>query len=151
MRKHTTELAELMPLICEKLEEGREVTFSPHGSSMLPLLKEGRDTVTLAKPAGKLKKYDIPLYRRENGQFVLHRVVRVGDTYTCIGDNQFAYERGVKDEQIIAVCTTFKRNGKHYRVDSLRLRVYAVLWHYRRFPRRIWRGLLRRARSLFKR
>ena len=93
MRKHTTELAELMPLICEKLEEGREVTFSPHGSSMLPLLKEGRDTVTLAKPAGKLKKYDIPLYRRENGQFVLHRVVRVGDTYTCIGDNQFERAR----------------------------------------------------------
>ena len=149
MREQKTELVALMPLILETLNEGHEVTFSPHGSSMLPLLREGRDTVTLSKPHGRLKKYDIPLYRRENGQFVLHRVVAVGETYTCIGDNQFALEYGIKDEQIIAVCTSFARKGKKYSADAPLWRAYAVFWHYSRFPRRVWRAVRRRITGLF--
>ena len=150
MREQKTELALLMPLILERLNAGHEVTFSPRGTSMLPFFAEGRDTVTLAKPEGRLKKYDIPLYRRKNGQFVLHRVVGVGETYTCIGDNQFAPEHGIEEEQIIAVCTSFTRKGKRYSASALRWRVYAVLRHYSRFPRRVWRGVIRRAAALLR-
>lgn len=150
MREQKTELAVLMPLVLETLNAGHEVTFSPRGSSMLPMFREGRDTVTLSRPQGKLKKYDIPLYRRENGQFVLHRVVRVGDTYTCMGDNQFAPEHGIADGQIIAVCTSFTRKGKTYSADALLWRVYAVFWHHSRFPRRVWRAIVRRAAALFR-
>ena len=77
MHNTTIWLDELMPLISERLSAGGSVRFSPHGTSMLPMLKDGRDQVVLSPLPDKLKKYDLPLYRRENGQYVLHRIVKV--------------------------------------------------------------------------
>ena len=142
-------MEDLIPLIKERLLGGYEVNFSPSGSSMLPLIREGRDSVTLVAPPARLKKYDLPLYQRENGQYVLHRVVGVGQTYTCVGDNQFLVEKGVKPEQIIAVCVAVTRKGKKIPVRALRLQVFARFWHYTRFIRRVWVALKRRVRALF--
>ena len=144
-------LDDVMPLIKEKLASGHEVTFSPRGTSMLPFLKEGRDSITLKAPPAKLKKYDIPLYQRKNGQYILHRVVRVGETYTCVGDNQFALEKGVEHSQINGVCTAVQRNGKPNKsINSPLWRVYAVIWHYTRFPRRVFVAVLRRIKKIFR-
>ena len=144
-------LDDVMPLIKEKLASGHEVTFSPRGTSMLPFLKEGRDSITLKAPPAKLKKYDIPLYQRKNGQYILHRVVRVGETYTCVGDNQFALEKGVEHSQIIGVCTTVQRNGKPNKsINSPLWRVYAVIWNYTRFPRHVFVAVLRRIKKIFR-
>ena len=77
MLEREIKLDDVMPLIKEKLASGQEVIFSPHGTSMLPFLKEGRDSITLKAPPARLKKYDIPLYQRKNGQYILHRVVDV--------------------------------------------------------------------------
>ncbi len=148
MSERQVRLDDLMPLMKEQLSQGKSVTFFPRGVSMLPMLREGRDSVTLSPAPKKLKKYDIPLYQRENGQYVLHRVVKVGDTYTCIGDNQFVFEKGISHEQIIAVCTVFSRDGRRrISVKSPIWRFYAVFWHYTRLFRRVWRGLLRRIRK----
>ena len=149
MPNRSIRLDEAMALIRESLDSGHEVTFSPRGASMLPFLKEGRDTVTLTALPSKLKKYDIVFYQRDNGQYVLHRIVKNGDTYTCVGDNQFVYEKGVKREQIIALCTSFTRNGREYSANSMRWQLYARLWHYSRFLRRVFAGLKRRAENLF--
>lgn len=43
------------------------------GTSMEPLLRTRRDVVVIEKPAGRLKKYDVPLYRRGE-DYVLHRM-----------------------------------------------------------------------------
>ena len=148
MSEKKIRLDDIMPLIRESLNEGREVTFSPRGTSMLPFLKEGRDTVTLTPPPEKLKKYDVPLYQRENGQYILHRVVRVGDTYTCVGDNQFVLEKGVEHSQIIGVCASFVRKGRKQYPNAPKWRLYAKVWHYSRPARRIWRALRVRAARL---
>ena len=79
----------LMPLIKERLAAGQSVRFSPKGTSMLPMLRQGIDSVVLSPLPKRLGKYDLPLYQRDNGQFVLHRIVAAEDSYTCIGDNQF--------------------------------------------------------------
>jgi hypothetical protein len=143
-------LDDAMEIIRESLAHGHNVTFSPRGTSMLPFLKEGRDTVTLAPPPEKLKKYDIPLYQRKNGQYVLHRVVRVGDTYTCIGDNQFVFENNVTDEQIIAVCSSFVRDGKQISAKDTKWRLFAIFWHYSRPVRRIYLRFRRRLSKIIK-
>ena len=139
---------ELMPLFRESISAGRSVKLSPTGISMMPMLRQGIDTVTLSPVTEKLKKYDIPFYLRENGQYVLHRIVRVGDdSYTCIGDNQFIYEKNVAHASVIAVVTSFTRKGKSYSVSSLPYRIYCRLWHYSRGLRHFWRrgkGWLRR-------
>ena len=60
------------------LDSGGEFTVYPKGTSMLPLIRQGRDSVTLAKPSAPLKRGDIAFYLRDNGQYVLHRVVGTG-------------------------------------------------------------------------
>ena len=116
---------------------------------MLPMLREGYDTVTLSPLPARLKKYDLPLYRRENGQFVLHRIVRVGKSYRCIGDNQFLYEDGVTREQMIAVVSSFTRGGRVIPVTSLGYRLYCRVWHLSRPCRRLWLSGIAHLRALF--
>ncbi len=142
-----TSLEELMPLMTECLSAGKSFRFSPRGISMLPMLREGIDSVVLSPLPEKLRKYDIPLYRRDNGKYVLHRIIKAGETYTCIGDNQFAAESGIHPEQMIAVVTEFYRGEKKYSVNDLRYKIYCRFWHLSRPLRHFWRrgiGFLRR-------
>lgn len=135
------ELDQLMPLIRERLASGESVSFSVHGTSMLPMLKDGRDQVILSQLPPKLKKYDLPLYQRDNGQYVLHRIIKVTDEYTCIGDNQFIAEKGLRFDQMIGVVTGFIRKGREYPTDNLSYQVYCRFWHYTRSFRFICRKI----------
>ena len=146
-----TQLDQLMPLILEELAAGRSVRFSPSGSSMLPMLREGVDSVVLSPLPSKLKKYDLPLYQRTSGQYVLHRVVKAGQTYTCIGDNQFYKETGLQHNQMIALVTVFSRNGKDFSTNHIFYRFYCHIWHYsrpvRHFISRAFHWLRRRIKK----
>ena len=137
-----TQLDNLMPLFRERLAAGQKVKFAPRGISMLPMLRQGIDTVTLSPLPEKLKKYDLPLYQRENGKYVLHRVVEVGEHYTCIGDNQFIFERGLSHDQMIAVVSSFTRGDREYSVTDWRYRLYCCLWHHSRKLRHFCRRAL---------
>ena len=128
-----------MPLIQEVLSAGQSVRIFPMGTSMLPMLRQGMDSVVLSPIAGKLQKYDIPLYQRDNGKYVLHRIVAVGETYTCIGDNQFQLESGVRSDQLIAVVTAFYRGDKRISVTAVGYRLYCAIWHHSRPLRHFWR------------
>lgn len=136
-------LEDLIPTIRQTLAQGRNVRFTPGGASMLPMLRHNRDVVILSPLPPKLKKYDLPLYRRDDGQYVLHRVVKVGDTYTCMGDNQFHKEPNLRHDQMIGIVTAFIRDGKTVPVTALRYRLYCRLWHFGRFPRRCWQKVMR--------
>ena len=127
-----------MPLIKELLQSGKTVRFSPKGTSMLPMIRQGIDTVVLAPLTGELKKFDLPLYQRDNGQYVLHRIVKVGQTYTCVGDNQIAKEEGLRHDQMIAVVVAFTRGKKRYSVHCFRYWLYCRFWCYSRPIRRLW-------------
>ena len=141
-------LEQLMPLIREQLSLGQAVRFSPRGTSMLPMLRQGIDQVVLSPLPEKLKRFDLPLYQRENGQYVLHRIVETeGETYICMGDNQFQKEPGLRREQMIAVVTAFYRDGSRHEVTESGYRLYCAGWYATRHLRRLWRrakGLLRR-------
>ena len=128
-----------MPLFREQLNAGRTVKFGPRGISMLPMLRQGIDSVVLSPITGRLKKYDLPLYRRDDGHYVLHRIVEAGETYTCIGDNQFEYEPGIRHDQLIAVVTAFTRGEKLHTVAEPSYRLYCRVWHYSRGIRHFWR------------
>ena len=126
------QLEQLIPLIRESLASGQNVRFSPRGTSMLPMLRQGVDAVVLSPLPKVLRKYDLPLYRRDSGQYVLHRVVRVGETYTCVGDNQFSLETGLRHEQMIAVVTAFTRGNREISANSFWYLLYCRFWHYTR-------------------
>lgn len=142
---------DLIPIISECINAGRSVEISPRGVSMLPLIREGRDSVVLSPLNREIKKYDLPLYRRADGSYVLHRIVDVKkDVYTAIGDNQYVYENGISRDQIIAIVTAIRRDDKLISVESLSYRFYTVFHHATRPVRHFVRRVIGRIRRLFK-
>lgn len=139
-----------MPLFREQLAAGSRVRFFPNGTSMLPMIRQGMDSVTLSPLPARLKKHDLPLYQRDDGQFVLHRILHVGQTITCIGDNQYDRETGLRRDQMIGLVTAFSRNGKEYSVSDWRYWLYCRFWCYTRPLRRIYRKGRYWIRRLFK-
>lgn len=137
MTEKQTTLKELLPLMQEHLERGETFRFKPGGISMLPTIRPNRDVVVVKALPEKLKKYDLPLYRRSNGAFVLHRIVKVGETYTCVGDGQFKKEPGISRDQMIAIVTTIIRDGREISVRSPIYWLYCRFWHYSRRIRHV--------------
>ena len=143
-------LEELLPVMEMQLKAGKNVRFSPMGVSMLPMLRQKRDSVVLSPVTGPLEKYDLPLYRRDNGQFMLHRIIKAGETYTCMGDNQFVPEPGIRQDQIIGVVTAFYREKRSYPVTDFRYRFYCRFWHCTRPLRHFWRRGVGKLRRIWK-
>ena len=147
-------LSELWPLMKEQIDSGKTVVFSPNGVSMLPLIRPNTDQVMLRKAPQKLKKYDLPLYLREDGQFILHRVVGIQDDgYVMCGDNQFEREYGVKDIQILALACGIYRGDvflsfddksylKYCKRQVFKRQIYGEYMRLRRFASRIKHKIL---------
>lgn len=99
------------------LRENGVYVGKTQGNSMLPMLKEGRDTVVVVTPSFPLKKYDVPLYRRDD-HLTMHRIVRVTKNgYIICGDNRINLEKDITDTDIIGVLKGFYRDGKYIDVS----------------------------------
>jgi len=138
------QMTSLSPLIEEILATGGTVELTVTGNSMYPMLKHRKSQVRLSSPV-RIQIGDIPLYRRANGAYILHRVVDIGENaYTCCGDHQWHLEKGIHPEQIVAVVTDFKRGKRWISCENLRYRFYWRLWVGIRPFRRLLFGGLRR-------
>ena len=114
----------------EELERSGKLVYRNAGVSMRPLIKQDRDIIIISKPEGRLKKYDVPLYKRGD-QYVLHRVVKVcEDSYVILGDNCLRKEYGIKEEQILGVLTSLVRNGKEVDLNGFGYRFYSRAWYF---------------------
>lgn len=109
----------LLPFIEDAFQKNTTFKIPITGTSMNPLLIAGRDYVLIKKPQFPLEIGDIPLYRRDTGAFVLHRVVDINeDGYVMCGDNQFLLEKGITDKHIIGVVSSICRDDKLFDVDD---------------------------------
>ena len=121
----------LIPLLQEQLASGATVGLGVTGTSMQPMLRNGKDSVLL-RPVDAPKKGDILLYRRKSGQYVLHRVVALGEiTLLCCGDNQWRKEP-ILPEQAIAVVCAYRRGEKEKSLSTLGYKFYVSLLPLRR-------------------
>ena len=118
-----------MEFIAERLEFGQKVRYLKfRGVSMMPMLRQGTDSVELSPLPERLKKYDLPVYRRGDGQYVMHRVVDVkADRYICLGDNTLNFEH-IYPEQMIGVVSAFKRGDKRIEVTAPGYQLYCRIW-----------------------
>ena len=83
----------------------------------------------IERPAGRLRKFDVPLYRRDSGQYVLHRVLKVRENdYVLCGDNRCSRETGITDRHVLGVLTAVIRDRKELSVNDWRYRLYVRLW-----------------------
>ena len=124
--KENAALSDLLPVMEEVFERGGTFLIYPRGTSMLPLLRQGEDAVTLAPPPAEIRKNDILLYRRPGGAFVLHRVYRVEkDSLTMVGDNQVYLEKGVLPSAVVAIAIGRTRDGEYLPFSAPSLLRYA--------------------------
>lgn len=128
MKKHFVPMEELSKVIMLQLETGGRARLTVTGRSMLPLLRAYRDAVELIPISGPQRKGTIVLYRRKNGQFVLHRIVALTDSgYIVSGDNE-AVREPVSQEQLLAAVDGLVRKGRPVSMKNLSYKGYVALW-----------------------
>ncbi len=116
-----------LPLIEAAFDAGAPFRFYQRGTSMLPMLKEGRDSVSIVSPRVREPKVgEVILYRRKNGAFVLHRAVKIGKdgNFVCCGDNQTVLEKGVLPESIIGVLDGYFKSEIWISADDAEYKKY---------------------------
>lgn len=134
----------------EVIESGGEFTFYPHGTSMLPLIRQGEDQVVLVEPKD-IKVGDIVFYRRNDGHFVLHRLVKITKgQYVMCGDNQYLLEHGITDKHILAKVKEIVRDGKIIDETIPQYKRYIKKLSFIRFKKRTRNFLSRIKRKIFK-
>lgn len=136
----------------DEIRQNGYLVYTNVGVSMMPLLRQNRDLMVIEHKEGRCAKYDAVLYKRKNGQYVLHRILKVREKdYVICGDNCWRREYGITDEQILGVLTAVVRDGKNMPVTDRKYQKYVHLWcdfYYIRaaifFLRDVLRGIKRK-------
>lgn len=113
----------------EIAEKGR-LTYTGKGISMWPLIRQKKDVVVIERPKGRLKRYDVALYKTDKNKhrYTLHRIIGVTENgYVCRGDNCMRKESGITEDMIIGVMTELYRSGKKISLDSTSYNAYVIL------------------------
>ena len=103
------------------------------GYSMLPLLRQGQDSIMIERcDPYHLQKFDVVMFRRpedRKGKYVLHRILRCrrDGSYWVVGDNLPSGEI-VKPEQIVGRMSAVGRNGKTFKTTSEEYQRYVRFW-----------------------
>lgn len=98
-----------------------------NGTSMLPLIRPKKDSIFIKKDIPK--KYDVVLYKRDDGKYILHRILDIiNNEYVICGDNQFVKEYGINNKNILGVMEGFYRDNKYVNINSLRYKIYVYVW-----------------------
>ena len=72
------------------MNEGREVNFTPLGSSMLPFIRGGKHSVVLRKMPD-VEVGDIVLVRMAGPRYILHRIIeKDGSNLSLMGDGNIS-------------------------------------------------------------
>lgn len=125
-------ISEYDSLIREVLASGGEFRLYPHGTSMLPLIRQGIDSVALRTLDRPPQKFDILFYRRADGSYILHRVKEVTDKGLIMwGDNHTMLEYGVTEDMIIGYAARIFRGEHELDCQSLTYRLYLWLWQFK--------------------
>lgn len=113
----------------EILQRDGRLVYTSVGDSMRPFIRSGKDLLVIERVDGRLKRYDAPLYRRDSGQYVLHRILKVRENdYVICGDNRWQRETGITDRHILGVLTAIVRDGKTLSVRDPAYQRQVRLW-----------------------
>ena len=123
----------------KQLENSPIIAFVPGGDSMWPTLKHAGQSVFIErKPNERLKLYDVPFYKRANGQYVLHRIVEVRENdYVLCGDSQFTLEYGITDDMIIGVLKGYYKGKKYIDANSKKSKRLALFLRKHNFIKKV--------------
>lgn len=136
----------MLPEVARLVAQGDSVTLRVKGTSMLPFIRGGRDSVTLVSVDG-IKDYDIVLAEVAKDVYVLHRVVGTeGDHVILMGDGNVSGQERCHRDKVLAKAAWIFRNGRKVDCMSSRHLAAARLWRLllplRRYILAIYRRLI---------
>lgn len=125
----TIDTKSYLDTLCSIADSGKTVSTIVSGGSMTPFLGNNRDYVFLEAPKKPLKKGDIVLFERVNGDYILHRIKRIKkDGFYLLGDRQYNVEGPVKPSQIRCVAVSVKRKNKILTPKNIIWKFYSKIW-----------------------
>ena len=109
----------------EELSRTGYLVYTNKGVSMMPLLRQDRDVMVIRAQKTGFQKNDAVLFKRGNGQYVLHRITKKlpDGKYFIIGDNCVSGET-VPEGQILGVLTQVRRDGKTVNITDHGYKLY---------------------------
>ena len=129
------------------LREGKSVVIPVKGYSMLPFIRDGRDSVELRGKV-ELEVGDIALARLGNGHFVLHRIWEIdGERVILMGDGNISGKEVCSRGDIIGVASKIFRGKKVIDCTSAayvrNVKIWRRLLPIRRYILAIYRRLIK--------
>jgi hypothetical protein len=127
------------------VDEGVSVTLPVNGSSMLPFIIGGRESVILQKP-GRLQVGNVVLARVLPGRWVVHRITRInGDSVTLMGDGNLVGTERCTLGDIMAIAThVVDASGRTHYIYNRWRKSAAKAWFRLRPIRRYLLAIYRR-------
>ena len=124
----TLSMQHLGPVMQTLLSDNSPVKITVTGNSMYPLLRSGRDEVVLTRCANP-KKGDIVFYKRNTGEYILHRIVgKKNGAFYLAGDAEVKKEYPILPEQIIGTAVSITSRGREISCKNPIYSLYYRLW-----------------------
>ena len=115
---------------CNLAREGAAppVTICLEGDSMRPLIRRGRDPVTIIPVNRPLKRGDVVLFQL-GSRYIVHRVWKLAaGRVRTFGDNCWNPDPWIPEKQVLGLVVKYSRNGKVHRLDTRQSRAWGRCW-----------------------
>lgn len=131
MRRRIVDTKQWLGEIDKIVKEGHEAPLVVTGGSMSPFLAGERDAVLLTKPEKPFQKGEIVFYRRRDGQYVMHRIMKCTKTEVWLaGDAQTVLEGPLPITCIFAVVNCARRKNKWIKKGDVQWDFFAGPWRW---------------------
>ena len=95
------------------------------GDSMRPLIRRGRDRVTIVPLTRPLKRGDVVLFEAPPGRYVVHRVYRLRDGFVqTLGDHCWYPDPWIPERHVLGQAVQAERGRMKIPLDSTVARVF---------------------------
>lgn len=109
------------------------------GDSMRPLIRRGRDRVTIVPLSRPLLRGDVVLFEHPAGRYVVHRIYRTRDeSVQTLGDHCWNPDPWMSQSCVLGLAIQFERDGRIHALDSDHARRMGRIWMKVLPLRRFW-------------
>lgn len=130
MTQETITRSIAMETWCKLAEEGSAppVTICLEGDSMRPLIRRGKDPVTIIPLYRPLQKSDVVLFRLGE-RYIVHRVWKLeAGRVRTFGDNCWKPDPWIPESQVLGLVVKYSRSGKVHQLDTRQSRAWGRIW-----------------------
>lgn len=105
------------------------VTVYLEGSSMMPLIRRGRDPVTIAPLQHPLRIGDVVLLTTGEERYVVHRIWKIHkNNIRTLGDHCINPDPWITQDYVLGQAICYSRNNVKHRLNTTASRLWGRAW-----------------------